>query len=134
MQENQTPAPGWYPDNVPGSNKLRYWDGVAWTANVMDAAPRAVPPQYAAVPAASPGGGKAIASLVLGIVGLLAWYVPLFGYPVTTVGLVLGVMGMKSSRRGMAITGVVLSAIGLVITIINSALGVYLFLTGEYSL
>lgn len=132
MQENQTPAPGWYPDNVPGSNKLRYWDGVAWTANVTDAAPQAVSPQYAA-PVASPGGGKAIASLVLGIVGLVAWYLPVIGYPVTIVGLVMGVMGMKSSRRGMAIAGVVLSALGLLITIINSALGVYMALTGQYS-
>lgn len=138
MQENQTPTPGWYPDNVSGSNKLRYWDGTAWTENVMDAPAQAQPqyaqPQYVAAPVKTPANGKAIASLVLGILGLGAWYLPLLGYPITIVGLVMGIMGLKSLKRGMAIAGIVLSAIGLLLTIGSSVVGVYMVLTGQYSL
>lgn len=75
--------------------------------------------------------GKATASLVLGIIGLIAWIIPLFGAPITIVGLVLGSIGMKSSKRGMATAGLVMSIIGLVATLINSAIGAYLGATGQ---
>lgn len=75
--------------------------------------------------------GKAIASLVLGIVGLIAWILPLVGFPVTIVGLVMGVSGRKSEKKGMATAGMVLSIIALVACIINSALGAYLGVTGQ---
>lgn len=68
--------------------------------------------------------GMSIASLVLGICGLLAWCFPLFGYPINIVGIILGVIGMKKGGRGMAIAGIVCSVIGLVLTIINSVAGV----------
>jgi hypothetical protein len=77
------------------------------------------------------GGGKAVASLVLGIIGVFAWLIPLIGFPVTIVGLILGIGGMKSSSRGMAIAGVVLCIIFLVVTIINSAIGAYMGVTGQ---
>ena len=75
--------------------------------------------------------GKAVASLVLGVVGLFAWIIPLFGFPVTIVGLVLGIKGMKSSSRQMAIAGVVLNIIFLVVTVCNSAIGAYKGATGQ---
>lgn len=68
--------------------------------------------------------GMSIASLVLGIVGFVAWCIPLIGYPVTIVGIILGALGMKKGGKGMAIAGIICSAICLVITIINSVLGV----------
>ena len=37
--------------------------------------------------------GQSIASLVLGICSLIAWILPLFGYPVSIVGIVMGAMG-----------------------------------------
>ena len=77
------------------------------------------------------GGGKAIASLVLGIVGLFAWLIPLIGFPVTIVGLIMGVLSMKSENRGMAIAGLVLNIIFLVVTIVNSAIGAYMGSTGQ---
>lgn len=67
--------------------------------------------------------GQSIASLVLGLVGLVAWCIPLIGYPVTIVGIIMGVLGMKKGGRGMAIAGIILSIICLVITIINSVFG-----------
>jgi uncharacterized membrane protein len=79
------------------------------------------------------GKGMAIASLVLGIVGLLAWCLPLCGAPVTICGIIFGILGLKSDGRKMAIAGIILAVIGLVATIINGAIGIYLAATGQHS-
>lgn len=73
--------------------------------------------------------GLSIASMVLGICGFLAWCLPLVGFPVSITGLVLGIIGMKKGGKGMAITGIITSAITLVLTLINSILGVFLTTT-----
>ena len=67
--------------------------------------------------------GMSIASMVLGIVGFIAWCLPIAGYPVTIVGIVLGVKGMKKGGKGMAIAGIIMCTITLVLTLINSILG-----------
>jgi len=71
----------------------------------------------------SESGSKATASLVLGIIGLIAWFLPFIGFPITIVGLVLGIKGMRSVKRDRAIAGMVLSIIGLAATVANSLLG-----------
>ncbi len=78
--------------------------------------------------------GMSVASLVLGIIGLVAWFFPICGFPTTIVGLVFGILGLKSSKKKMATAGLILSSIGLLVTIINSALGAYLGLTGQLPL
>ena len=76
--------------------------------------------------------GKALAGMILGIVGMLAWIIPLIGLPVTIVGLVLSIQAVKANgRQGMAIAGIVLSGMALMLTIANSALGAYLGATGQ---
>lgn len=80
---------------------------------------------------ASQKKGTAIAALVLGIFGLLAWIIPIVGLPVGIVGLVLGIKGSKRSGKGMAIAGIVLSTICLILTIINGAIGAYQGYKGE---
>jgi hypothetical protein len=75
--------------------------------------------------------GFAIASLVLGLCSLLAFLLPFLGFPVSIVGLIMGVVGYKSSKKGFAIAGLILSMIGLVATIINSAIGAYQGATGQ---
>ncbi len=100
------------------------------------------PPVDPGVPSAYPSvmapaldrRGQAIASLVLGLVGLLAWVFPLAGAPVTIIGLVLGIKSLRSSGRGMAIAGIVLCIMGLVATLINAAIGAYMGATGQHSL
>jgi hypothetical protein len=72
------------------------------------------------------GKGKATASLVLGLISIITWIIPLIGLPTTIAGLVLGIKGLGRKRRGTAIAGIVLSAIFLVITVLNAALGAYL--------
>ncbi|UOE96199.1 MULTISPECIES: DUF4190 domain-containing protein [Bacillaceae] len=74
--------------------------------------------------------GKAIASLVLGLVAIIFWLIPLFGIPITIVGLVLGIIARKSNKRGMAIAGIILSSIFLLLSLINAVLGAILVLSG----
>ena len=69
--------------------------------------------------------GAAIASLVLGINSLWAWLLPIAGFPVAILGLLMGIVGRKSAMKKLAMAGLILSIIGLVATIVNSAIGAY---------
>lgn len=61
---------------------------------------------------------------ILGIVSIVAWFIPLFGYPVTICGIVFSLRGLASkNRRGKAIAGLVLSIIFLDVTLMNSIAG-----------
>jgi hypothetical protein len=74
-------------------------------------------------------GGVAIAGFVLGILSVLAWILPICGYPVTIAGVICAAMGLSSTqRRTLAIIGLVLAILGLVLTLGNSILGAALFL------
>jgi hypothetical protein len=65
-------------------------------------------------PAQSNGPG--IASLVLGIIGVIIFWFPFVGFPISIVGLVLAAVGMKRlDGKGFAIAGLVLSIIGVVL-------------------
>jgi hypothetical protein len=75
--------------------------------------------------------GMAIASLILGIIGIIAWIIPIIGLPIGIAALVLGILGIKRSSKGMSIAGIVLAVICLVLTIINSAIGAYQGYRGE---
>lgn len=72
--------------------------------------------------------GKATASLILGIISLVAWLLPLIGYPVSIVGLCLGISNVKKEKDTFSKVGIILSAIGLGITAINSIAGVIIAL------
>lgn len=67
--------------------------------------------------------GVSVASLVLGIVGLVAWFIPLIGLPVTITGFALGRQGRLSSQRAIALTGMGLSVLGLLLSAVNAYLG-----------
>ena len=68
--------------------------------------------------------GNSIASLVLGLIGVLAWIIPLIGYPVTIIGFILGIVGYNKDKSGTAIAGIILSVLFFIATIISSILGV----------
>lgn len=76
--------------------------------------------------------GLSIASFVLGLIGLIAWIIPLFGYPVTIVGLVLGCLARKNEKNGFNLAGIILSSITLAFTLINSILGVLMVFSQLY--
>lgn len=70
------------------------------------------------------GKGSATAGFVLGLVSIIAWIIPLFGYPVTICGIIFSAKGLKCpSKKGMAVAGLVLSIIFLILTLINSIVG-----------
>lgn len=52
--------------------------------------------------------GKAIASFVLGIIGLVAWIIPLLGFPITIVGLVLASLPLNKGQKGKAVVALVI--------------------------
>jgi hypothetical protein len=75
-------------------------------------------------PAAAPGGGgggMAIAAGVLGIVGFLLAFGPFIGFGAllcALLAIILGAISLGSSRRGWAITGIVLGAVTLAVAIL----------------
>lgn len=70
----------------------------------------------------------AIASFVLGLCGIIAWLLPLVGYPVTILGIVFGAISRKTQKNGFNMAGLILSIIFLLVTLGNSAYGVFLAL------
>ncbi|MBN2003166.1 MAG: hypothetical protein JXA21_07390 [Anaerolineae bacterium] len=70
----------------------------------------------------------AVASMVLGIISLVAWILPICGGPVAIVGLVLGIIAWNSAQHNKAVVGVVMCAISLVATIINAGAGTIMFM------
>ena len=62
--------------------------------------------------------GFSIAALVLGIMAILLSCLCFISVPCGIVAIILGVLGIKSSKRGMSITGITTGGIGIVISII----------------
>ena len=86
-------------------------------------------------PAPASGGNErvmSIASLVIGVINMCAWFLPICGVPLGIIGIVLGYFGMKDpSQKTFAIIGIVLSGLGLLAACINGAVGAYMGFTGE---
>jgi hypothetical protein len=77
------------------------------------------------------GNGKAIAAMVLGICSLVFWCLPILGLPIAVVGLVLGVTNKNPAGAGQAKAGVIMSIIGLVLSIGNAIVGVIMAVNGQ---
>jgi hypothetical protein len=69
-------------------------------------------------PIAPPRNGFGITALVLGIIGIVFSWVPVFGLLLGILAVIFGVLGYIRARGGMAIAGAVLGAITVVIGII----------------
>jgi Domain of unknown function (DUF4190) len=74
--------------------------------------------------------GRATTSMVLGAISIPAALLPILGLIIGVVGLVLGITARKDierrglTNRGHAVAGIVLSSIGLVLTVANVIAGV----------
>ncbi len=67
--------------------------------------------------------GFAIASMVMGIIGLVGSCCSLFTFGVLNlllgvVGLIFGILGLKSQGKGMAIAGIIMAALNLIIGVL----------------
>lgn len=69
--------------------------------------------------------GAAIASFVLGVLNLLSWCIPFVGFFMALAGIITGIFGIKSTKRGFAIAGIVLSAVGMILSL--AAFGLLIF-------
>ncbi len=129
-QASQPPPSGWYTD--PSNPFLyRWWDGSAWTQHTAPAA-QGSGPTAAGFPVQQRDlSGKANTSMVLGLVGIIAWLLPIVGLPVTITGLVFGIKSRNSAARSKAIAGIVLCSIFLTASVINAAIGAYMGATGR---
>jgi len=85
------------------------------------------PPAYAAAPAPQPdskrGNGFGVTALILGIITIVGFAIPFVNYAaiVTGVaGVVFAIIGLvaKYRTRGTSIAGLILSAVGLILSII----------------
>lgn len=104
-------APGWYPDPWKQGDR-RWYDGTQWTSELHGDPPGA---SGSVTPLPSPArpstSGKAIAALVLGLVG------------VPIVAFVLGILALRDINRSMgqltgrwmAIVGIVLNSVQLLV-------------------
>jgi len=79
---------------------------------------------------APPGESKAVVALILGLTGMILWCCPLIGLPVTVCGLVFGIRSLHGKDATMAVVAIVLSSIGLLLTILNAIAGVLIMLAG----
>jgi hypothetical protein len=71
--------------------------------------------------------GMAIASLIMGIISLFGWLLPVLGFPLSLVGLIMGFASRASSRRRTAITGMILSVIGMLAMVVYIGVSFFLY-------
>jgi lysylphosphatidylglycerol synthetase-like protein (DUF2156 family) len=73
------------------------------------------------------GKGFAIAALVLGICAFVFSWVPVLNWILGILAVVFGIIALvKKAKKGMAITGLVLGAVGLLVAMIISFFGLAL--------
>jgi len=89
--------------------------------------------QYAPNPPhapAKPSNGLGLTGFVIGLVGLVLSFIPLIGvvaWPLVILGIIFSAIGIskaakgRATNKGMAITGLVVSIVGLVVCILWSA-------------
>jgi hypothetical protein len=135
--QNAYPPSGPYnTTDAPGSGQQQPFTGYPPQPDPAYPQPGYAPPQPYYVPPNAPGmyapqqagyigvagvptqaNGPGIASLVLGIVGIITFWFPFVGLAVSIVGLALATVGMKRIQgKGIAIAGLVLTIIALVLS------------------
>lgn len=64
-----------------------------------------------------------------GILSLCAWLLPICGFPLAIAAVVFGILGMKSTKRTLAIVGLAMGGLALLLSLINSIAGVVIGLS-----
>jgi hypothetical protein len=82
-------------------------------------------------PVAAPKNGMGTAALVLGILAIVLAFIPILGFaswPLSILGVIFGLVGVRrvgkrrATNKGVAVSGFVLSLIGLVLVIISTVM------------
>ena len=64
----------------------------------------------------------------MGCCSIIAWIIPLFGYPCTIIGIIFSVLGSgKSNSKNMATAGFILSVLFFLATLKNSLAGAIMY-------
>lgn len=58
-----------------------------------------------------PGAGLGIASMVLGIIGIVMFWVPFLNLILSAMAVIFGAVGIKTQGKGMAIAGLVMGLV-----------------------
>lgn len=92
--------------------------GPAWTPQPQQGHVQQVPPQ-----GPRPSGALAIIAFIVSLVAFLCGWIPFLGLLLAATGLLLSVFAVrKPTLRGLAITGIVLSVIAGLTSLVTSAL------------
>ena len=70
---------------------------------------------------------RAKVGMILGLVSIVGWFIPLFGYPLTILAIIFGSLGIKSEKKKMALAGIILGGVFFLVTLANSILSVVYF-------
>jgi hypothetical protein len=124
-----TTRPDWYPDPS-GRYEFRYHNGAGWTADVSSNGERYVDTPAANTTASSrpterPGNGVAIGGLTCGILAIAIGWLPVVfvvGAVLAVLGVVLGTVGLRRSRRsgsgrGVSIAGIITGLVGIAVAV-----------------
>lgn len=59
------------------------------------------------------------AALTLGIVGLFTWIIPPLGFPISIIGLILGILErlIPKQHKGRAVAGIIMCILGIALNI-----------------
>ena len=68
----------------------------------------------------------ALVSIVFGIISLIIWIFPPLGAPLSLTGLILGVKSHRLTNSNIAILGIILSSVGLGLSLLALSYGIYL--------
>jgi hypothetical protein len=117
-------SPGWYADPEGRPNE-RYWNGQAWTEQTRPLVGATTVGYGRPGMAGMPRNGMGIASLVMGILGII-----ILPIVFSVLAIIFGGVGIaranrgEATNKGMATTGMVLGIIGIVLGVI---IGIWLF-------
>ncbi len=74
----------------------------------------------------------ALAALIVGLTSWICCVIPACGGVVSIAGVVLGVLGLRSERRVLAIIGLVASVLGLVLAVVHMAYTAQMIFDGDH--
>ncbi len=67
-------------------------------------------------PETEKSNGLGVASMVLGIIGLVLFWIPILPYPFAILAIIFGAIGRKNtSKKGFAISGLVTGIVSLIL-------------------